>query len=109
VTTIDAYRRVFTPGNPWQLGPNDPPCRAEVIRHHESIDVAEAAGLICHAMDITDLMVDAPVADDSYLYTPLAHQILGGVPSVEPPEPEPATQQRAGRADQGLSQRRRRR
>ena len=91
VTTIDAYRRVFTPGTPWQPGPNDPPCRADVIRHLESIDVAEAAGLICHAMDITDLMVDAPVADDSYLYTPLARQILGGVPSVEPPEPEPAT------------------
>lgn len=87
VTTIDEYRRVFTPGTPWPVGPDEPPCRADVIRHLEPLEPAEAAGRISHAIDLTEMMIDAPVSDDSYLFVPLARQILSGQPSVAPPDP----------------------
>lgn len=86
VTTIDEYRQVFGPGTPWPVAPGDPPCRADVMRHLDAMDPAEAVGRISHAMDITAMMIDPPVAEDSYMFVPLARQVLSNLHSVDPPE-----------------------
>ncbi|CCM64322.1 hypothetical protein [Candidatus Microthrix parvicella] len=90
VTPMDEYRSWFTPGTPWPADPDEPACRTDVIRHIEPMPVEEVVGRLLEAMAMTEMLEDRPIADDYFVYAPLAQQTLAGLPSIEPPEPTPA-------------------
>ena len=90
VTPMDEYRSWFTPGTPWPADPDEPACRTDVIRHIEPMPVEEVVGRLLEAMAMTEVLEDRPIADDYFVYAPLAQQTLAGLPSIEPPEPTPA-------------------
>ncbi|MBK6502110.1 MAG: hypothetical protein IPG03_06995 [Candidatus Microthrix sp.] len=52
--------------------------------------VEEVVGRLLEAMAMTEVLEDRPIADDYFVYAPLAQQTLAGLPSIEPPEPTPA-------------------